>query len=170
MRNKSPKCPVCGKALYRTLHPKEKCQTSLYRYCRNGYCRINGDITISGYEPVNSVLNPINPKASVEQNLELSNSDVSMLKRRKIRVIPTRTKTCNNPTENVIKTNERDVVIENRENLSEIIKDDKAKKITAISVVVMLQELGDKDIADAVIERHGLHIYGLETGNIRGRK
>jgi hypothetical protein len=170
MRNKSPKCPVCGKALYRTLYPKEKCQTSLYRYCRNGYCRINGDITVSGYEPVNGVLNPIKPKANVEQNLESNPSDVSMLKRRKRRVIPTRSKINNKPTENIIKTNERDGVIGNRENLSEIIKDDKAKKITAISVVVMLQELGDKDIADVVIERHGLHIYGLEAIDVGSKK
>lgn len=57
-RPKQPKCPCCGKSLYKGLPPstpgkyKSVKKTDPYKFCRNEECMAFGDITEHGYEAI----------------------------------------------------------------------------------------------------------------------
>ena len=65
---------------------------------------------------------------------------------------------------------ESESVVNARKKINKVIVDtpkqkvDEMKSITAMSVVVMLQGLGDNDVADILIVRYGLGKYGLKKG------
>lgn len=192
MSNKAkPRCPECGKALYRTAKPKQKRTTPLYPYCRNESCKLFGDIRAHGYNPGNDKLpgrpvkkrsKPSKPKTKLKTDVASKAKGRTPLgRKRKRKAVPApgerkspATKAaplplcekCGKVIEKCIC--EHQAITSTRQTIGKAIADSKTRSITAMSVVVMLQELGDDDVANTLIDRYDLEkSYGLKK---RGKK
>lgn len=162
---KKPRCPSCGKALYRTENPGDKRKEDTYVYCRYAECGAFGDIRKQGFE-IGECWNTSEKKS---KETKRNNSEVSVgetlfdggldknvarearRKKRKRRAVPARSE-----------LKEDSVVVAARKATKDILSSEYTKKITVISMVVMLQELGDVDVADILVGRYCLEKYGFK--------
>lgn len=178
-KTKPPRCPECGKALYRTCKPKDKRMTPNYPYCRNESCKLHGDIRSAGYcsgEPGKTVKKRNKPESLPKAGKKVVKGKPASKKKHRRRAIPAtdakkKAKRPLPPPKPLCEKCgmlskackcEPDSIASTRKNISRVIMNDKAKNMTALSVVVILQELGDDDVANIMIGRYVLEAYGLK--------
>jgi len=187
---KPPRCPECGKVLYRTMKPKEKRMTILYPFCRNGSCKLHGDIRNAGYYPGNpgkpakkrrssskaktvprtDVATPVKGKVAPKRKHRRSAVTASQAAKGKRPPKPTKKSATTKPLPlcercgEVIErcTCEHRSIVSTRKQIGKAILDAKTRSVTAMSIVVMLQELGEDDVANIMIDRYDLKLYGLK--------
>ncbi len=139
-RPKAPRCHVCGKALYRTKKAREKRISDEYLYCRNVNC----------YENIKNKNCDINKEIEYRENKKTSNFDnkapkLICEKCGRIKCI------C-----------ERESITITRNIIKGTFNSKDTKAISAMSITIILQEMGDDDIAEMLINRYELdNKYGL---------
>jgi hypothetical protein len=175
-RPKPPRCPECGKALYRTLEARRKRNTDFYIYCRNAECNVYGDIRESGYTEYAKkesfrISRPEKVVKTDEKNDSIKDTRKRIKSKRKAIVPPSH----RNPKETYglcvrcgqKKTNckckeEPEAIKVVREKLKKTIKGSDVKRITALSVVMMLQGLGEYDMANVLLDKYDLLSLGIK--------
>jgi hypothetical protein len=177
-RPKSPRCPECGKALYRTLEAGRKRNTDFYIYCRNAECNVYGDIRKSGYEDFAEKGNfRISPKKAVKTD-EKNDSIKGTRERRKSKrkavplTLPKDPKEtyglCERCGRKKIECQcgeEPEAIKVVREKLKKTIIGSDVKRVTALSVVMMLQGLGEYDMANVLLDKYNLLSLGVKQRN-----
>lgn len=174
-RPKPPRCPECGKALYRTMEVGSKRNTDFYVYCRNGECAIYGDIRKYGYS---EELEKANSNNTAEKTVK-TDSKSSLTKgtrkerKRKRKAVPFALPKdpketyglCERCGQKKIecKCNEEPEAIKVvREKLKKTIIGSDVKRVTALSVVMMLQGLGEYDMANVLLDKYNLLPLGIK--------
>lgn len=188
-RPKSPRCPECGKSLYRTMETGDKRITSLYPYCRNVNCRIYGDIRKYDYYPggsadksvikrtdENSVKNDISAdtnkgtrKKGKRKRKAVPTADALNKAKEEVRTYKEKHKLCEHcgRREDVCKCEkpEPEAIKVTREKLKRFVKGNDVKRVTALSVVMMLQGLGEYDMANVLLDKYDLLTFGIQNRN-----
>lgn len=196
-RPKPPKCPECGKSLYRTMEVGEKRTTSLYPYCRNVECAIYGDIRKHGYLPTEKGGGSNLPERcydgsdKTDENVVKSvvgsnpEKDTRKKKKRKRKAVSS-AEALNKAKEEVKAYKEKHKLCERcgrredvcmcekpepeaikvtREKLKKFVKGNDVKRVTALSVVMMLQGLGEYDMANVLLDKYDLLPLGIQSKN-----
>ena len=174
-RPKSPRCPECGKALYRTMEVGSKRNTDFYVYCRNGECAIYGDIRKYGYSEEFKKANSNNTAEKTVKTDSKSSPTKGTRKERKRKrkavpfALPKDPKETYGLCErcgqkkNECKCNEEPEAIKVvREKLKKTIIGSDVKRVTALSVVMMLQGLGEYDMANVLLDKYDLLPLGIK--------
>jgi hypothetical protein len=160
----SPKCPHCGFALFKTEKAGQIILTDEYRYCRNEKCRAYGVHVASCNQikkqiaPVGNssikhkrAAQPVDKKSHPQPNPPPSNPPSNPSPN-------TTTSTMNSSTQplSIIEQGENNIIREARMKIVSEISGHQTKCLTALSLAVVLQELGDGDLANVLIERYEL--------------
>jgi hypothetical protein len=150
-REAQPRCPYCGKALYKSLESQRVKKEWPYKFCRNKTCVHYGDIN---HTPANK-------------------SDIRTLKKKKTIIVTSKKwplsdmppllcsvcgrKKCICDREPIMVSNYR---LQFKKILANI--DDSVKRPLLLVISILLQELGDKS-GDELIARHSLRkAYGVD--------
>jgi hypothetical protein len=174
-RPKPPRCPECGKALYRTMEAGSKRNTDFYVYCRNGECAIYGDIRKYGYTEELKKANSNNTaeKAVKTDSKSRPTSSTRKERKRKRKAVPLDLPRgpketyglCERCGQKKIECRcgeEPEAIKVVREKLKKTIIGSDVKRVTALSVVMMLQGLGEYDMANVLLDKYDLLPLGIK--------
>jgi len=167
-RVKPPRCPSCGRPLYKKLDAAGE-RISSYAYCRNGECDCYGDIRERGWNAEENEKWWSDKRAGKDVKALVNSEptkDTNTRAKRKRRAVPRRKDVPKSLCEKRGKVKcecEPESIALTREKLSGAFEDVTAKSISAVSVAVVLQEMGDGDVAEILIDRYKLDVvYGLK--------